>query len=102
MAEKALSVQRSANSLDDFTLPVCLTLCRRGARTVKELFLKPWRHLIGFDRADGVRDTRGPGFHVELAELDSGVGAVARVVIRESGVPPDARVDARWQIQPVA
>src|SRR5439155_23348242 len=72
----------------------------RMFRYFEEFVLKTQACLIRLHRSDCVYYLIGPGLHVEFAQLLRRGGALARVMVWKSRVPPDARVNAFGKIQP--
>lgn len=56
---------------------------------------------VGFDGADGFDDLVDPGVHQDFAEFPGGEGAVAGIVVGESGVPPDSGVDVGGEVEAI-
>ena len=58
-----------------------------------EFVLKLEAGVVGLDSAERFDDGCDPAIEIPLAEFFHGDGAVTRIVIREAGIPPDARVN---------
>ena len=58
-----------------------------------EFVLKFEAGVVGFDGAECFDDGANPAVEIPLAEFFHGDGAIAGIVIREAGVPPDASVN---------
>src|SRR5467141_4555358 len=78
--------------------PLLRRLQRMPAPLV-ELILQSQAFLVSFDRAYRLHEPVDPCPRLELAELARRRGAFARIVIRETRVPPDAGVQAFRELQ---
>src|SRR3954468_16964088 len=74
---------------------------QRMLRLLEVFILQSQAFGIGLDRLDGSGNLAGPRFLIELAQFPDCRRARARVVVRETRVPPDAGVHGIRQVQTV-
>src|SRR5438270_14040884 len=73
----------------------------RVLRLIVKLVLQTQAVVVSLDSANNVCDRLDPPVHLKFTQFAGGEGSIARVMIRETRVPPDTGIDVVWQINMV-